>query len=73
MPGDAEEVIDLLLLAVCCLSLRELDHQLIRLNRDAFNVDADESLVVNGVREFEMLTHRSNDQRFDFGCRDASY
>jgi hypothetical protein len=68
-----EEVVSFLLLAVCCLSLRELDHQLIRLNLDALNVSADESLVVNGVREFEMLTHRPNDQRLDFGCWYSSY
>src|SRR5207237_9818960 len=49
--------------AGCCLSssgglflsLRELDHQLIRFHLDALNVGADESLVINGVRAFDML------------------
>jgi hypothetical protein len=63
------------LLATCyrfwCLS--KMNDQLVRLNLDARDVSIDKTAVINGLRRFEMVPNRFDDQRLDRSCRNTAH
>jgi hypothetical protein len=59
-----------------CFRLRCLgktDDQLVRLDLDAGDVSVDEIAVISGLRRFEMVPNRLDDQRLDRSCRYAAH
>ena len=53
--------------------LGKLDDQPTQLDLDARNVSMDETAVINGLRGFEMVPNRFDDQRLDGSCRYAAH